>query len=47
MKLERELDIAQAFYRRARKHDDRREMSRQAREIRHLSEKLAYRMGVR
>lgn len=44
--LEHELDLAQAFYKRARRENDRREMVRQAREIRHLSERLAVRMGV-
>jgi hypothetical protein len=41
MSVEKELNLAQAFYRRARKERDVREMRRQAREISHLSRRLA------
>ena len=45
MSLEHELDLAQAFYKRARKERDSREMQRQAREIKHLSRQLAVRLN--
>ena len=46
MRLEKELDLAQAFYKRARKEEDHREMKRQAREINHLSKRLAVAMNI-
>lgn len=47
MSIDKELDQAKNFYRRAVKEDDRREQRRQAREIKHLSGRLAYSMEVR
>ena len=47
MSISKELDQAKRFYKRAQKDRDRREMKRQAREIDHLSRRLAVAMGVK
>ena len=46
MSISKELDTAKAYYKRAQKDRDIKEMRRQAREIKQLAIRLASIMGV-